>query len=161
MNLDQVRAGNAFGFVASYQGKPGDFLGLARTLPVMLQTNGLLATWAHLLAKGARSEEYRDMARALLAHFRHQGLRLAVAAGDEWEVFLQEWARPATGSNGTRMRRLTAEAIAYSVWLKRAAEALCAAEEGGDAAPAREPAASGEGSDAAGGAPPQGGRERP
>jgi CRISPR/Cas system CMR-associated protein Cmr5 small subunit len=123
MNLDQLRAHTAFTFVQGYKGKRDAFLGLARTLPVMLQTNGLLAAWAHLLSK-SKKEEYRGALDALLAHFRATPLRLVPAGGDPASVFTGIWNAPASPATGLQLRRLTAEAIAFSVWLKRAAEAL-------------------------------------
>jgi CRISPR/Cas system CMR-associated protein Cmr5 small subunit len=126
MNVEQVRAQLAFTFVQTLArqdaGTRSAFLNLARSLPVMLQTNGLLAAWAHLLAKGAKKPEYREMARALLEHLR--GRRLAPATGTARDALTGWWAQPASGATGRALRQTTAEAIAYSVWLKRAAEAL-------------------------------------
>jgi CRISPR/Cas system CMR-associated protein Cmr5 small subunit len=126
MNLEQVRAQGAFAFVQTFglehAGERGAFLGLAQSLPAMLQTNGLLAAWAHLLAKGAKKAEHREIARALLEHLRPLGL--APAAGDAAGALTAWWTAPASGGSGRALRRATAEAIAYSVWLKRAAEAL-------------------------------------
>lgn len=122
MNLDQVRAANAFGFVRTVADGQDRFLALSRKLPVMLQTNGLLATWAHLLAKKGR--EYERIVEALLRHLQHQGIGLVEGPTSAEAVFLEVWT-VAGGATGGRLRRLTAEAIAYSVWLKRAAEALC------------------------------------
>jgi CRISPR/Cas system CMR-associated protein Cmr5 small subunit len=130
MNLQQLRAQHAFAFVQGYRGDRNDFLGLARTLPVMLQTNGLLATWAHLLAKAKKDEEYREALKALLEHFRAAPLRLVPDHGDAGKVFTGLWNAPASAASGAQLRRLTAEAIAFAVWLKRAAEALLDEGEG-------------------------------
>jgi CRISPR/Cas system CMR-associated protein Cmr5 small subunit len=141
MNLEQVRARSSFAFVQGYRGKRDAFLGLARTLPVMLQTNGLLATWAHLLAK-PKKEEYRGALEALLGHFRAAPLRLVPAEGDAGHVFTRIWNAPASPASGAHLRRLTAEAIAFSVWLKRAAEALLDEGEAGERPPSGSPAGS-------------------
>lgn len=121
MHRDQVRARNAFGFVSALAQRTGAeekdaFLGLARKLPVMLQTNGLLATWGHLLAK--HGSEFREAAQALTAHL--QSLALA-NTGTPAQLF-ETWIE---GLAAAGLRRRTAEAIEYAVWLKRAAEALC------------------------------------
>jgi hypothetical protein len=88
----------------------------------MLQTNGLLATWGHLLAK--KDTEF-ETARALTSHLQSLGL---TGAGTPSALF-HHWIDAQTGLSSPGLRRLTAEAIEYAVWLKRAAEALC------DAAP--------------------------
>ncbi len=120
MNADQERGRRAFAFVQGYPGDHADLLGLARALPVMLRTNGLLATWAHLLKK--EKPEHAAAAGALLAHLR--ALSLVPPEGSAVKVFLDCWTAPAGGASGLQLRRLTAEAVAFSVWLKRAAEAL-------------------------------------
>jgi hypothetical protein len=126
VNLEQVRAHDAFTFVQGLPaGQRRDFLQLARKLPVMLQTNGLLAAWAHLLAKsGSASAEHRSAVEALLAHLASRGL---AAGGQEPEAAFLGWTSPEPGQglSGLRLRELSAEALAYSVWLKRAAGALC------------------------------------
>jgi CRISPR/Cas system CMR-associated protein Cmr5 small subunit len=133
MNVEQVRAQLAFTFVQTLArqdaGTRSAFLNLARSLPVMLQTNGLLAAWAHLLAKGAKRKEYKEMARAILEHLRGRGL--APATGDAQDALTDWWAPPASGATGRDLRQTTAEAVAYSVWLKRAAEALLETGESG------------------------------
>jgi hypothetical protein len=94
----------------------------------MLQINGLLATWAHLLAKGGAEQR---MAGALLSHFRRAGLAVPAAASD-CTVLTEVWAAPGASLSSGDLRQLTREAVVYAVWLKRAAEALC--DTGGTAA---------------------------
>ena len=135
MNRDQVRARNAFGFVpARLTSSPADFLQLVRKLPVMLQTNGLLATWAYLLAK--EKKDRQDIAKALLEHLRDSGVAPASASRDARAVFLNDWTGPQARLGTGELRRLTAEAIIYAGWLKRAAEAVC--DTGPTGASARE-----------------------
>ena len=135
MNRDQLRARNSFRFVTSLvqrsqgQEKGAElldaFLGLSRKLPVMLQTNGLLATWGHLLAKARKGVEFEETAQSLTAHLQSLGL-----TGDGTPAALfHHWIDAQTGLSSSKLRQLTAEAVEYAVWLKRAAEALC------DAAP--------------------------
>lgn len=119
MHRDQVRARNAFQFVQGPIQNPAELLALARKLPVMLQTNGLLATWAHLLAKNG--SEYEQALAALTSHLR--SLELAGEATPE--ALFNAWVDARTGLFSVELRRRTAEAIEFSVWLKRAAETLC------------------------------------
>ena len=124
MNLEQSRAARAFAAmqrVAGLDWAEGS-LRLAQALPAWFQTNGLLATWAHLLAKRAKRPENGVLLAALLGHLRALGL--APATGDEESALTGWWTAPGTGAAGRELRRVTAETIAYSVWLKRAAEAL-------------------------------------
>jgi CRISPR/Cas system CMR-associated protein Cmr5 small subunit len=126
MLLDQVRARNAFGFVLEgvQADSLGDFLQLARKLPAMLQTNGFLATWAHLLAKN--EVEHKEMAKAFLRHFRDAEINLvADRERDAKLMFIQVWTVPGHGVGAAGLQKLTAEAVVFAVWLKRAAEALC------------------------------------
>jgi CRISPR type III-B/RAMP module-associated protein Cmr5 len=137
MNLDQLRAQSSFSFVQRLRpAERSRFLGLSRSLPAMLQTNGLLATWAHLLARagpGPTPNEYRRAMEALLEHLRHKDTGpLLREPGDAAAVLTAIWSRRPSGASGRELRRLTAETIRYSVWLKRAAEALCEKESQDD-----------------------------
>jgi hypothetical protein len=90
----------------------------------MLQTNGLLAAWAFLVAKQERARE--DLSRALLRHFQDQqvGLVTGSASLTAQDALLRLWTGP-QAAGPAALRRLTAEAIVYAGWLKRAAEAIC------------------------------------
>ena len=117
-SLDQQRAASAYAYAAA----PNADLDWAQKLPAMLQINGLLATWAFLLAKGET-----PLLGALLGYLRTLP-ELAVPKGDEAAVFLHWVGRKDSkdskdGVRGPVLRALTAEALAWSVWLKRAAEA--------------------------------------
>lgn len=119
-SLDQRRAAAAY---AAMEGADPDTLRMARKLPAMLQTNGLLATWAFLLSKG---NIHAGILSALLQHLGPPpaGLNL-VQATDATEAFLG-WVGGKAGADGgvggTELRDLTAEALAFAGWLKRAAE---------------------------------------
>jgi CRISPR type III-B/RAMP module-associated protein Cmr5 len=116
MHLDQKRAKAAFGYVQALSpAVKKDFLSLARSLPVMFQTNGLLATWAHLLAK--KGQEYDKTLEALMQYFRQGDTNMETEA----KAVFRQWTQLAS----LDLRQRTAEAIEYAVWLKRAAEALC------------------------------------
>lgn len=129
MHLDQQRARLAFDFVQqlSEEDKKA-FLPLARKLPVMFQTNGLLATWAHLLAKDER--EHRKALHAMVSYLAPREPREADRTADARTLF-GRWLRgdtqgePVSALSGSELRERTAQAIEYAVWLKRAAEAIC------------------------------------
>ncbi len=116
-SLDQRRAASAY----AYAGAPQASLDWAQKLPALLQVNGLLATWAFLLAK-----EQSSLLEALLGHLRTLEKLQVRKEGGPANAFLHWVGGPTgagTGIDGTLLRALTAEALAWSVWLKRAAEA--------------------------------------
>lgn len=116
VSLDQRRAASAYAYAA----RPDAGLDWAQKLPAMFQVNGLLATWAFLLAK-----DERPLLDALTVYLRSLQ-ELGVPPGNAETVFLH-WVGGASGGgggiDGSLLRGLTAEALAWSVWLKRAAEA--------------------------------------
>jgi CRISPR/Cas system CMR-associated protein Cmr5 small subunit len=126
MDLDQLRAHGAFAYVQGLDPDRSDFLALARKLPFMLHTNGLLATWAHLLAK-KKARENVLVLKILADHLRAAAPRLGldVAPTGNAEKILNVWIDVQDGLTGLALRKNTAEVLAFSVWLKRAAEALC------------------------------------
>jgi CRISPR/Cas system CMR-associated protein Cmr5 small subunit len=114
-SLDQRRAASAYTYAATAAD-----LDRAQKLPAMLQINGLLATWAFFL-----SNSETPLLDALLGYLRSLP-DLAVPEGSAEAVFLHWVGGPAGASGGiggSLLRALTAEALAWSVWLKRAAEA--------------------------------------
>ncbi len=117
-SLDQRRAASAYAFAAT----PAADLDRAQKLPAMFQINGLLATWGFLLAKKEHS-----LLSSLLQHLRSTVPELdEKQAGSAETAFLHWVGGPGAKSNGIEgklLRVLTVEAIAWSVWLKRAAEA--------------------------------------
>ncbi len=121
-SLDQRRAASAYAYAAS----PAADLDWAQKLPMMLQINGLLATWAFLLAK----KEHK-LLNALLQHLRTIVPDPEKRADSPEAAFLH-WVGGRGSANGGieggPLRVLTAEAIGWSVWLKRAAEAQAPAE---------------------------------
>lgn len=119
-SLDQRRAAAAY---AAIDAAHGDAVELARKLPSMLQINGLLASWAFLLGK-----ERKGQATPLPFVLRHlQSLDLEVPAGADATATFLHWVGGGRGAQGgispRELRRLTAEALAFAGWLKRAAEA--------------------------------------
>jgi len=127
INLEQIRAQRAFEKAAAVaqQDYHEKFLSLAQNLPAMFQTNGLLATWAFLLSKSQKNKEHKEALQILLAHFRDGHFNLRVNNPDIVRVLTEEWTGSTATLQGTQLMRLTAEAVAFSGWLKRAAEALC------------------------------------
>ena len=90
---------------------------------MMLQTNGLLATWAHLLSKREASTVVQTLADHLWQWENRQGAQPTPRA-----VFLGWVSDGQAQLSGTRLRGLTEEALAFAVWLKRAGKA----SEGGE-----------------------------
>lgn len=116
-NLSQVRADRAFGILAGNDKPTRD---VARDLGSVLRQNGLLAAFAFLLKKGGRHEVVLG---SLCEHL------LAALPGDAGgaaapDALFRRWVGAQQGLGGPALRRLTAEAIAYAEWLKRAAQAL-------------------------------------
>ena len=115
-SLDQIRAAHAYQAIAHARNGTRE---ISIKLPTMLQVNGLLATWAHLLAK--KTAVVDD----LLEHLRYFQ-DLEIPQGEARNVFLH-WVgghqQNRGGLGGPRLRAITAEALAFTVWLKRAAEA--------------------------------------
>jgi len=130
ISLEQIRAHRAFQ-LAHYIGIKKEFLSFARNLPALFQNNGLLATWAFMLAK-AKPEPFnahQEILNMMLEHYRAPQIELLPTDGKSAEeVFRESWTQ--SSINGKQLMALTAEAIAFSGWIKRAAEALCDAEGG-------------------------------
>jgi CRISPR/Cas system CMR-associated protein Cmr5 small subunit len=105
VSLEQVRAQRAYTAPVSP---------MAESLPTMLQVNGLLATWAFLISKKEESLLH-TLAMHLMPHSDH--------ALQPRAIFLR-WVGSGAGRlTASELRRLTDEALAFSAWLKRAAQA--------------------------------------
>ncbi|MCB0258791.1 MAG: type III-B CRISPR module-associated protein Cmr5 [Calditrichaeota bacterium] len=129
-NLEQIRARRAFAIATATSQKSenerDEYLRLSRSLPAMFQNNGLLATWAFLLSKKDKNSASLPVMEILLAHYRDEAIELVAAGHDSpEEVFKNQWVRQGSSIEGPQLMKLTAEAITFSGWLKRAAEALC------------------------------------
>lgn len=108
-SLEQLRARRAYSLT--------EYPDRAVSLPTMIQVNGLLSTWAFLLSKGDT-----ELLRILNEHLWHSEKRTGNPPSAR-EMFLA-WIGDGEGQlTGSHLRRLTAEALAFSVWLKRAAQA--------------------------------------
>lgn len=93
----------------------------AESLPGMIQTNGLLATWAFLLSKGPNTDESRLL--DILAEHLWRSENPVDVPPSPRNAFLT-WIGDAPGQlTGSHLRQLTDEALAFSAWLKRAAQA--------------------------------------
>lgn len=117
LDREQERAARAFAWVLRLDtdGKRTKFLGEARELPTVLRTNGLLAGWAFVQAKRPAVEP------ALREHLE---ARQPGAFGKVVRLF-ESGAAGGEVLGTLELQRLTAEAIVYAGWLKRAAEAVC------------------------------------
>lgn len=122
-SLDQIRAEGAFN---GLRDAAAATLDLSEKLPAMLQTNGLLATWAHCLAKSKPAHpEFQNLLRLMLFDFQGTGALPPTADLQPADVF-RAWVGPGQPLSGSKLRQLTAEALAFSAWLKRAAQAHAA-----------------------------------
>lgn len=125
--LQQERAESAWSAVEEVVKKPfkKEYGSLVRGLPAMIQTNGLGPTLAFLQAKakGKPATHYGllfdHVSRWVLGLFRR-------VEHDLPEHDLLEWVYR---RSSVEYRDATTEAIAYSIWLKRLAEAKGWAEE--------------------------------
>ncbi|MFW6012338.1 MAG: type III-B CRISPR module-associated protein Cmr5 [bacterium] len=127
VDLEQLRAKAAFrAALAALNGGGGDdFLGQARRLPVLLRTNGLLASWAYLKAK---EREVAVIRGALREHLRERHPE-HLAKVDV--LFEQDDApEPENRLSAMELQALTTEALAFAGWLKRAAEGVCSTGSG-------------------------------
>ncbi|MCK6683906.1 MAG: type III-B CRISPR module-associated protein Cmr5 [Thermoanaerobaculia bacterium] len=126
--LDQIRAARAYEAAQTLAPlEKGDFVTMAQNLPAMLQINGLLAGWAFLLVKQKKQPGAGRILGTILSHLRERVLGLRVPVGSPDAVF-RHWvgsdSRQQPNLSGSDLRRLTAECIAFSAWLKRAAETV-------------------------------------
>lgn len=114
--IEQERAQQAWEAIRSVRGtgKENDYGTRAKNLPSMIQTNGLGATLAFLRAKAGT-----DHAAADYRLYEHIATRivyyLEYTAGDVMHLIRE--------ADTDTYRRATAEAIAFSIWLKRYVEA--------------------------------------
>ncbi len=118
-NREQTRAQYAY---AAAENIDGD---IAKKLPMLLRTNGLLATWAFLMAKGKKDGKYSEIAQELNNYLDSQMRELCEGTPED---SFKRWIGNQNNQNqrplnGTQLRDLTEEAIEYAGWLKRAVEA--------------------------------------
>ncbi|MBN1271075.1 MAG: type III-B CRISPR module-associated protein Cmr5 [Candidatus Aminicenantes bacterium] len=126
-SLQQIRAKNAFKYLKELSQKKDKEkdkekkmdVEILKKLPVMLQTNGLLATWAFLLGKEKKeSDKNYLLSKNIEEHLKSISL---IRNEKESEKLLEYWTK--NGMSFSDFSHLTDEAIQYAVWLKRAAEA--------------------------------------
>ena len=108
-SLEQLRARRAYSL--------REYPDRAVSLPTMIQVNGLLSTWAFLLSKKETA-----LLEILAEHlwFSERGAGEPPTPRAMFDGWLGLSHQQLTGP---RLRRLTEEALAFSVWLKRAAQA--------------------------------------
>ena len=115
--LEQKRAAHAWQCVEAVKGRSwaGDYFQLARSVPALVQMNGLGQALAFLRAKGKKGDnEHARLASDISRWVSSQLLR---EARDD----LIPWI---TGqASAVEYRRATTEALAFLVWLRRFAEA--------------------------------------
>jgi CRISPR-associated protein Cmr5 len=114
-NLDQQRARQAlFDINHVTEGCRKEYASLARSLPMMLQTNGLAQTMAFLNSKAPDSDAHQQVLRNL-SQWLNETIRRQEEDGDflKWIVEQQT----------ILYRHAADEAIEFSIWLRRFAEA--------------------------------------
>lgn len=90
-------------------------------LAQMLRQNGLLAAWAFCQKKG--KQDYQRSLDALREHL--QAVHPTIAGAEPHSrILFCRWVGNSGGLDGSSLRTLTAEAIAFGEWLKRAAQAF-------------------------------------
>ncbi len=122
-SLEQIRAERAFAWAQDRPvGERAESLRLAERLPAMFQTNGLLAAWAFL--RGGGTAAHSSLLATLSGH-------LSDPVVSRWTANHGQASFEPLGERGlsvpvepVELRELTAQAIAYANWLKRAAAAL-------------------------------------
>lgn len=118
---DQIRAGHAWNAVVEWnrdREKRSEKRSECTGLPSMLKTNGLLAGWAFLCT----SEKRVDLAEKILEYFKQadapSNIRSMCSVYGSAAAAYRGWIQ----AQNLDLRALTDEAIAFAVWLKRAAE---------------------------------------
>lgn len=111
--LQQRRASSAYQQVESLNDKShkGEYGSLVRGLPAMIQTDGLGQTLAFMQAKG--KPQHKDA-------YRHLQEWLSKKEQFNFTGDLLQWL---LRQDTNTYRQVTAEALAYLVWLKRFVEA--------------------------------------
>ena len=116
INYQQLRAKNAFAFMQEHS-KEKELGQKAKKLPVLFQTNGILAGCAYLVAHG-KDKEYSALAANILDHLKNKAFSFGLSEDNFHSIFLH-WVE---GIESSKLRALNDEIIAYCGWLKRAAE---------------------------------------
>lgn len=116
--IEQERAQQAWKAIDEMRttGKENDYGSRAKNLPSMIQTNGLGAAMAFLLAKAGKpgTKDYK-----LHEHMLYQHISRRVVMESPYDDLMDLIRQADTDA----YRRATAEAIAFSIWLKRYVEA--------------------------------------
>lgn len=119
---EQERAAKAWAYIADVKGKTfeGKYGGRVKELPALILTNGLGQTLAFLRAKGKGNP---NAPQTLYGHLS-EWVMSEIASGQQDSLL--EWI---IGQDSSTYRRATTEALAFTVWLKRFAEAELKSEE--------------------------------
>ena len=109
----------------------GDYGSLARSLPALIQTNGLGQTLAYLLAKG----KYKDAVKKETPHHLLYSHLSQWVMKEVWQVEdSDDLLVKLTQESSANYRRATSETMALLIWLRRFAEARLVKEEESDGA---------------------------
>ena len=114
-NLDQKRASQALHNINHVnESCRKEYASLAKSLPMMLQTNGLAQTMAFINSKSHDSEAHEQML-GNLSHWLNKTIRRQEAAGDFLEYIVEQQT--------IIYRHAAREAVEFSIWLRRFTEA--------------------------------------
>ncbi|GAB4390158.1 MAG: hypothetical protein Kow0025_20300 [Thermodesulfovibrionales bacterium] len=105
-SLDQMRAASAWRYV---QRKSGEYKNLAKSLPALIMSNGLMQSLAFLKAKG--KEHHTDLGNQICKY---------VLQVDT----LEEGLEKLHSMKGSQYRRATEEAIEVLKWIRQLADAV-------------------------------------
>ncbi len=111
--LQQERAASAWNNIESVRTAQKDYGSLVRSLPAMIQSDGLAPALAFLKAKAKNNEHSYHM--VLFHHISDWVMARMVAQGDLLEALMH--------CDTADYRRAAVETLAYVSWLKRFAEA--------------------------------------
>jgi len=115
-NIDQQRATQALKYIKKVPSEEQDDYGsLAKSLPMMLQTNGLAQTLAFLKSKSPDSIAHQMVVRHL-SNWLNSILRNDEEEPGDFLLWIVE-------EPSATYRRACSEAIEFSIWLRRFVEA--------------------------------------
>lgn len=118
--LDQLRAKYAWERV---QDSTKEYGGLAKSMPALIMSNGLLQTLAFLKGKG--KAEHDRLLADILFWLADKSCNVLSANGKNFKMGMAELAQ----SDSMKYQRATEEALAILRWIRHLASAVLAAEK--------------------------------
>lgn len=109
-NLEQIRAKNALG--VKIETEEGESDSIAKKVPAMIMTNGILAAAAFALEK---KRGYEQVFNAIIKHLSDKEIHLLDSKVDTVSSFISVL----TAMDSGKLRLITAETMAYLNYLRR------------------------------------------